>query len=407
MNRRRRRRLLRITGRLGGLVVVLLGLLWAVGELAQGSRVHGHLAGVRAPLAPPIVRFGSQAAQAEWKLDLDVRGPETGALPPPRIITARAVDTGTGESDPSAKGQLSVEPGHGHDHSPFLAADAREGPYLWEAPGTLNTPSTEAAVTRLEANPPIRTDGVARVVIVIDDLGHSPALARQTMQLPDKVTLAFLPYSPSTPELAREAMRSGHEVIVHLPMEPGGDADPGPNALLLDLTSSEIRRRVDWALSRVPGAVGVNNHMGSRFTSDPVSIGLVLERLRERRLFFVDSLTSPSSAAGSTAKAMGIPSTIRDIFIDHEPTRRAIDKQLARIERLALSTGSAVAIGHPGPDTLAALRAWMPEARRRGIVFTQLGEIIARRHCGRAEGQCDPERYLAQALGLEDGAARP
>ncbi len=131
-----------------------------------------------------------------------------------------------------------------------------------------------AAAIAAPAHPP-------EVAIVIDDMGSVAADDRRAIALPKEVTLSFLPYPESTPELAREGAKAGHEILVHVPMEPVGNADPGPNALLPTLSSAEIARRLDWALDRVPGYDGINNHEGSKFTADRSALVPVIEDLAE------------------------------------------------------------------------------------------------------------------------------
>ncbi len=134
------------------------------------------------------------------------------------------------------------------------------------------------------------------IAIVIDDLGPDVAATRRAIALPKAITLSFLPYGEDTPALARAGKRAGHQVMVHVPMEPEGTEDPGPMALRTDLSASENLRRFDWALSRVPGHSGLNNHMGSRFTSDQAALIPVMAHLQGRGLFFLDFAHDPEDA---------------------------------------------------------------------------------------------------------------
>jgi polysaccharide deacetylase 2 family uncharacterized protein YibQ len=194
--------------------------------------------------------------------------------------------------------------------------------------------------------------------------------------------------------------------MVHLPMEPIGDANPGPEALLVGLDEAELRRRVRWALAQVPSAVGVNNHMGSRFTAHAAGLEIVMDELRQSRLFFIDSRTNPASAAERVARRFGIPSTGRDIFIDHDPSPGAIARQLASIERFAARHGAVIAIGHPYATTLEALEAWLPTLAERGFRLVRASEVLAERLCAdltAAGDGCRPALHLA---GTREGTFR-
>ena len=219
------------------------------------------------------------------------------------------------------------------------------------------------------------------LTVIIDDLGLNGPATRRTIRLPGPLTLAFLPYGEGTPELAREAKASGHEVFLHLAMEPLGNEDPGPMALLSGLGSEELRRRLHWALGRVPGASGVNNHMGSRLTADPRAMAVVMDELGRLGLPFVDSMTTGASVAARVALEAGVPTTARDLFLDNDPVPAAILAQLERAERLARRTGSAVAIGHPYPATLQVLADWLPQAVARGLVLVPVTAMIELRGC--------------------------
>jgi hypothetical protein len=214
------------------------------------------------------------------------------------------------------------------------------------------------------------------IAIVLDDMGNDATQAQRAVQLPRAVTLSFLPYPDATPELARRAERAGHEVIVHVPMEAMGNEDPGPMALRAGLGPRENARRLDWALSRVPGFVGVNNHMGSRFTEDQSALVPVAERLADRHLFFFDSKTTPGSRVVEVAHAFGVASAGRDIFLDDVQTPLAIATELDELEAIARHQGVAIAIGHPHAVTLDALMRWTKDAPARGVELVPLDVAI-------------------------------
>jgi polysaccharide deacetylase 2 family uncharacterized protein YibQ len=145
-----------------------------------------------------------------------------------------------------------------------------------------------------------------------------------------------------------------------------------------------MQKRLDWAFARVPAAEGVNNHMGSRATSDPASMLEVLQAVRRRNLPFVDSRTSPLSVGDALAERLGLAHAARDVFLDNVPTQEAVLRQLGEAERLARRRGHAIAIGHPFPATLGVLESWLPAAEARGLKIVRAGALVQR-------GPCRPE----------------
>lgn len=216
------------------------------------------------------------------------------------------------------------------------------------------------------------------IAIVIDDLGHSEQEFARVLSLGVEITLAFLPYTEQGPKFARHARREGFEILVHMPMEPtNSSADPGPNALLIDLSEDELKRRLVHNLTRFSEYVGINNHMGSKFTKHRRSMSLVLAELQSRGLLYLDSVTVSSTVGTYLAKASRMPYASRDIFIDNLVDRSYIERQLSLLERVAQKSGRAVAIGHPHEETIDALVRWLPEARKRGFEFVPISTIAA------------------------------
>jgi len=223
--------------------------------------------------------------------------------------------------------------------------------------------------------PPVVRAG-AWVAIVIDDLGLDRARAARAASLPGPLTLAFMSYAGDVGEQASAARAAGHEIMLHMPMEPEGREDPGPGALFVRLPDADIRARVAASLDRLPMAVGLNNHMGSRFTRDARAMRPVLEEIAARGLLFVDSRTSGSSIAGDLALQMGIASAGRDVFLDNEQDAHYVRRQLAELERTASRRGNAIAIGHPHDATLDALAAWIPTMNSRGLQLVPVSAIV-------------------------------
>ncbi len=222
--------------------------------------------------------------------------------------------------------------------------------------------------------PTVRFAGTPSVAIVIDDLGGDIARTRRAIALPRAVALSFLPYPQDTPGLAREALRRGHEILVHMPMEAIGTEDPGPMALMTGQPPAEILRRLDWALDRVPGFIGVNNHEGSRFTADSTALAPVMERLAARHVLFLDSRTTPDTQVAAVAGRYGVATAARDIFLDDVENIDAVDMQLHVLEKRAKEQGIAIAIGHPREITLDAVAYWA--AHQSGYRLVPLRQAI-------------------------------
>jgi uncharacterized protein len=215
------------------------------------------------------------------------------------------------------------------------------------------------------------------VAIVLDDLGLDQARTTEAIRLRGPLTMSFMTYASELAEQTAAAHRAGHELFLHVPMEAvDRHADPGPHALFTTLAREQILDRLRWGLGRFDGFVGINNHMGSKFTADAQSMAPVLEELRARGLAFLDSRTSPASAGIRLAIAYGVPHAARDVFLDDDQTPSAIAKQLALVEQVARQHGSAIAIGHPHDQTIAALKAWLPLLEGKGLALFPVSAVI-------------------------------
>ena len=251
------------------------------------------------------------------------------------------------------------------------AAEARGEPKTDVATLTLarltQTPVASAAARAL-------TPRLPAIAIVIDDMGSDVAQGRRAIALPRAVALSFLPYPDETAMLAREGARAGHEILVHMPMQAEDDENPGPMALRIDQPPQEMTRRLEWALSRVPDFTGINNHMGSRFTEDRAALVPVIEALYDRRIFFLDSRTSAASQVVPVARAFGVPSAARDVFLDDVQKPDVVAAQLSLLQKAARAGGVAIAIGHPHDVTLGMLARWC--ASLKGYELVPVGIAI-------------------------------
>lgn len=233
---------------------------------------------------------------------------------------------------------------------------------------------------RVYAKPFDANDARPRVAVVLSALGLSNAATEAAIQgLPGGVTLAFQPYADDLQNWIQLARAAGHEVLLHLPMEPVDYPanDPGPQALFTALTPQQNLARLEWALSRVSGYVGVTNHMGSRFTTSRSAMKPVIETLKDRGLLYVDTRASARSVGAALATEIGVPRALNDRFIDTgSVNRQTIDNHLAEAERIALETGLSVVIGQPYPVTLERLGVWLSGLEERGIALAPVSAVV-------------------------------
>jgi polysaccharide deacetylase 2 family uncharacterized protein YibQ len=217
------------------------------------------------------------------------------------------------------------------------------------------------------------------VAIVIDDVGIDRPRSKRAWELPGPLTLSFLPYAKDLRDQARAARARGHELLLHLPMEPTGRADPGPNALLVSLNDAELRQRTVAALDSFDGYVGVNNHMGSRFTTFRPGMETVLRQFKGRGLMFLDSRTTAQSVGDQLAQEMGLPSIVRHVFLDDDESLDSVRRKLAEAEAVARRQGFVVAIGHPHESTLQALGEWLPGLQAKGLALAPATAVLRKR----------------------------
>lgn len=223
-------------------------------------------------------------------------------------------------------------------------------------------------------------NGRPMIAIVIDDLGVDKAGARKIVSLPGPITTAWMTYADNVAAQARAARAAGHELIIHMPMEPlNSSIDSGPDVLKTSMTPEQVRAQVRHGFKQFDGYVGINNHMGSKFTANPEGMRIVIDELRSRGLLWLDSKTSPKSVGAKLAEQAGIPFAERHVFIDNTETVPAVLHQLAETEKIARKLGYAIAIGHPHDATYQALKQWLPTLEGKGLVLVPLSAIVRKR----------------------------
>ena len=219
----------------------------------------------------------------------------------------------------------------------------------------------------------------AMVAVIIDDMGLDHRRSVQVTELPGPLTLSYMTYAPHAVEQTRAAHARGHELMMHMPMQPLAALDAGPDVLSEQLPPAEIQRRVEADLNRFSGIVGVNNHMGSKFTAYEPGMKIVMESLRARGLLFIDSMTSNKSVGMAVARQAGVPTARRNIFLDDVEDEAAVMGQLVKAEEQAKSAGSVIVIGHPHDGTIAALTEWLPTLANKGITLVPVTTVVKAR----------------------------
>jgi len=216
------------------------------------------------------------------------------------------------------------------------------------------------------------------LAIVIDDMGRDMLTLDALFDVGVPINVAVLPHLRRSREVALEAKKRGWDVLLHLPMEPKGSDknDPGKGALWTGMTPAEVKAQMSLDLDTVPFAVGVNNHMGSKFTEDESLMREVIKDLKKRRLFFLDSRTSSKTVAAALAREIGVQSVDRNVFLDNERDVEHIKARIAEAVRIAKKKGFSVAIGHPYPETIAALKQTLSGINNKDVRIVRLTEVL-------------------------------
>ena len=204
-----------------------------------------------------------------------------------------------------------------------------------------------------------------RVAIIIDDIGFDRKMAAALNRLDQNITLSILPGSPFGRQLAAELHEKGSEIMLHLPMEPVQfpEVDPGPGAILSRMSPDELLRQLRKNLDSLPHIRGVNNHMGSRITAQSSKMHQIFTVLKQRQLFFIDSLTSPKTLCRASASLLKVSFAQRDIFLDNVQEQEYIKQQVKKLVKVAKRHGTAIGIGHPYAATLETLEKVIPALR--------------------------------------------
>jgi polysaccharide deacetylase 2 family uncharacterized protein YibQ len=216
-----------------------------------------------------------------------------------------------------------------------------------------------------------------RLVFVIDDVGYSLEELQPFLELPFPLTFAVLPFLENSRASLDRILASGHEAILHMPMEPLGDRDPGPGAVKTLDSPDEAALKVETAIKSLPGISGVNNHMGSAVTSDMEIMKRILQTVEDQGLYYLDSFTTAGSQVKEAGRSLGIQTLRRDVFLDNKKNKEYILKALEEGRELAKKEGHAVMIGHVWTEELAGLLLELyPEALDEGYTLEELSVLL-------------------------------
>jgi polysaccharide deacetylase 2 family uncharacterized protein YibQ len=244
------------------------------------------------------------------------------------------------------------------------------------------TPAATPLPSAVPAASPTSTPGPnaqgPQLALIVDDCGQWIATERGFVALGIPLTLSVLPDVPYTNIIATEASDAGKGVMLHLPMETLSGLNPGPGKVTTEMSDAQIVAQVQSDLAEVPLARGVNNHEGSKASADPRVMRAVIGVLAEHNLFFIDSKTNAASVGEDTARQMGVPTAARDVFLDNRADVAYTEAQLSQAAAIAQRTGGAIAIGHPRPTTLAAVRAMIPRLQALGIQFVLVQDLVGK-----------------------------
>lgn len=218
-----------------------------------------------------------------------------------------------------------------------------------------------------------------RVALVIDDFGNNMKGTEKMLNLPVTLTVAVMPFLQTTKQDAEMAHKLGHDVIVHMPMEPknGNPKWLGPGAITTQMTDAEIRSRVEAAINEVPHAIGMNNHMGSKVTGDERVMRVVLQVCKERGLFFLDSHTNYWTVAPKIARELGVPIAENQMFLDDRHTIQHISGQVQKIQQFMQTHDQCIVIGHVGTggmNTASVLSEKIPQLKST-MTFVRVAEF--------------------------------
>jgi polysaccharide deacetylase 2 family uncharacterized protein YibQ len=262
----------------------------------------------------------------------------------------------------------------------FVIYDALQKPAKEEERGSEGDNRTfqEKGEERKTGKTGLPARSARKIAIIVDDIGYDLAPVKELLKLDIPLTFSILPFCPYTVESARRIHQAGREILIHIPMEPLDypEKNPGRGVLLVRMSDEAIRQSLEEMLAEVPHASGANNHMGSKFMGQRDRLAVVFRTLREKGLFFVDSMTTGSSAGRFAARDVGLSFVSRDLFIDNSQDPGKSNGEILRLLEEKGRARQLIVIGHPYPETVAALKESVRRFRAAGIKIVPVSEIV-------------------------------
>ncbi|PYT83115.1 MAG: hypothetical protein DMG40_03855 [Acidobacteria bacterium] len=369
----------------GGFSLIPLVVFLAAFSLASGCKKASPPERLTPAKIHAITRELSEAAHAAAPKGTQIHLALEASAGNPEAADRLDITLPKGEADSVAQSETariqqalgSVATRHGFTEAP---SESREGILFFYLRGGTRTHQVHihlrmAAAEQARSSSP-QPNG-AKLAIILDDLGSDRRAAEEIFDLPYPLTVSVLPNHEHSREIAEEAESRGYQVMLHLPMQAVASEKREAQELRPGMRAGEVSKLVHQFLANVPGAVGVNNHQGSEATSNPRLMRELMPVLRDHHLFYIDSRTTAATVAYQTAQSSRVPSAFRNVpFLDDVEQVEAVRKQLELALRGAREKGEAVAIGHPHPATLQALREVLPEAQSEGVQLAFASELV-------------------------------
>jgi polysaccharide deacetylase 2 family uncharacterized protein YibQ len=276
---------------------------------------------------------------------------------------------------PASVAQVTPQPVKAPGSPPAAAASSSPpAAAATSAPAAAAASSSPPAAAASSA-PPAAAAAQPRLALIIDDCGQWLHTERGFIALPVALTLSVLPDVRFNHTIEHEAADGNKGVMLHLPMETLSGLNPGPGKITTEMNDGAIAAQIEHDLGNVDLARGVNNHEGSKATANARVMNDLMTVLARHDRFFIDSRTNRASLAQEIAERRGVATAGRDVFLDNRADVAYTEGQLRIAAAIAKRDGSAIAIGHPRPTTLAAVRAMIPELQADGIKFVLAADL--------------------------------
>ena len=224
----------------------------------------------------------------------------------------------------------------------------------------------------------IDQDTLGVIVLVIDDFGYrNDNISDGFLNLSIPITCAIIPGHTASKKFAEKAVSYGKEVIIHMPME-SENYSPGEDEykLLTSMTSELLENKLIQAFESLPEAIGMNNHQGSKATSDSKTMTVLASVLKDRGKYFIDSRTSSLTIGEKTMISFGVPTARRNIFLDNNNDLDKIEEQMNKLANSAKKNGVAVGLGHARKNTLSVIEKVVPDLLDKGFVFQFASQVV-------------------------------